>query len=402
MLVVTTLTLTAPSVSAVGANQNDFGLSMDLPDNMSGVNSSFAANLSGFAPVYFSDFGELDVNDDEDWLAVNLAANEGLALQLSFNTTYTSANGSTYTNDFDLAIYDANGNSMDSSYMFNPESVSTNNSATPHGGTVYVQVYRYDGYGFYTLDIWTFSTSTGNGTGGNGTGGNGSAIPSPCTGNGNAPDILEPNDTPATATLASILPVACTGLSVEINSAGVANDDYYEIQMISGVTYYFNLTFLHTGGDIDATLEDATGSLLSFNSFVSMSSSSDNEAAAYTALSNFTAYFKVYHYASFGGGVLTNNYDISLTTNLPGGGQSFQSVTVTMNGTTDSMLEFTGLTIGDTYLYNHSNVQFFLNDTESWSMPSNGNFSATATTMMANATSASPVCKNLNTVLYQC
>ena len=390
MLVVTTLTLSAPSVSAVGPNQNDFGLSMDLPDTMSGLNSSFVANLSGLAPVYFPDFGEFDVNDDEDWLAVNLSAYEGLALELSFNSTYTSANGTTYSNDFDLAIYDANGNFIDESYMYNPESVSTNNSATPHGGTVFIQMSRYDGYGFYTLELWTFSTSTGNGTGGNSSGGN--AIPSPCTGNGTAPDILEPNDSPATATVASLLPVICTGLSVEISSAGVANDDYYEIQMISGVTYYFNLTFYHSNGDVDATLQDASGNSLSFNNFASMSSSSDNEAASYTAASNFTAYFKVYHYSSFGSvGVIANTYAVSITTNLPGGGQSFQSVTVTMNGTTDSMLEFTGLTVGDSYLYNYSNVQFFLNDTESWSAPTNSTLNATATTMLANATSASPL-----------
>ena len=373
MLVVTTLTLTAPSVSAVGPNQNDFGLSMDLPDNMSGVNSSFVANLSGFAPVYFSDFGEFDVNDDEDWIAVNLSANEGLALQLSFNTTYTSANGSTYTNDFDLAIYDVNGNIMDESYMFNPESVSTNNSATPHGGTVYVQIYRYDGYGFYTLDIWTFSTSTGNGTGGNGTG-----TPTNCAGSGTlVSDILEPNDTTGTATQATMLPIVCTGLSIHTST----DPDYFEIDMISGVTYYANITFNGANGDIDTNWNSATGAYLS-----SSGTTGSIESMTVTSTSNQTTFLQVFGY--FGS---TNIYAISITTNLPGGGQSFESVSVTMNGTTDSMLEFTGLTIGDTYLYNHSNVQFFLNDTESWSAPTNGTLNATATTMMANATSTNLV-----------
>jgi hypothetical protein len=161
MLVFTTLTLAVPTVSAIGPNQNDFATSMDLPDNMSGINSSFVANLTGFAPVFFSDFGEFDVNDDEDWVAINLSANEGVALELSFNTTYTSANGSTYTNDFDIAIYDVNGNMMDSSYMFNPELVSTNNSATSHGGTVYVQMYRYFCYVFYSVVLCSFCNSYG-------------------------------------------------------------------------------------------------------------------------------------------------------------------------------------------------------------------------------------------------
>lgn len=373
MLVVTTLTLTAPGVSAVGANQNDLNTSLDLPDNMSGINSTFVANLSGFAPMSFSDFGEFDVNDDEDWVAVNLATNEGLALELSFNNTYTSSNGTQYTNDFDIAIYDVNGNAMDSSYMFNPEYVSTNNSATPHGGTVYVQMSRYNGYGFYTLEVWTFSTSSGNGTGGNGTG-----TPTNCTGTATlVSDILEPNDTTGTATQATMLPVVCTGLSIHTT----ADSDYFEIDMISGVTYYANITFNGGIGDIDTNWNSATGAYLS-----SSGSTGSLESMTVTSTSNQTTYLQVYGFSG-----ATNVYDISITTNLPGGGQSIESVSVTMNGTTGSMIEFTGLTIGDTYLYNHSNVQFFLNDTESWSTSTNGNFTATATTMMANVTSVSPL-----------
>ena len=101
--------------------------------------------------------------------------------------------------------------------------------------------YRYDGFGTYDLEFWTWSTSS---TGGGGGSSNGTAIPSPCNGNSVAPDILEPNDDQATATLASILPIYCTGLSVDIDAAGIENEDYYEIEMITGVTYYFNLTFI--------------------------------------------------------------------------------------------------------------------------------------------------------------
>ena len=96
MLVFTTLTLATPTASAIGPNQNDFATGFDLPDNMSGISSTFVANLSVFDPVYFSHFGVFDVNDDEAWVAVNLSANEVMALELSFNSTYTSSNGSTY------------------------------------------------------------------------------------------------------------------------------------------------------------------------------------------------------------------------------------------------------------------------------------------------------------------
>ena len=122
--------------------------------------------------------------------------------------------------------------------------------------------------------------------------------------------------------------------------------------MISGVTYYFNLTFTHANGDVDATLQDASGSSLSFNNFGYMSSSSDNEAGEYTATSNFTAYFKVYHYSSFGStGTVANVYDIEISTDNPGGGQSFSTIDVSLNNLTNVTLEMTGLTVGDTYQY---------------------------------------------------
>jgi len=342
MLLIMVFSSTLSNVSAVGSNQNDIGTSGgDLPDNISSPTSIpnliFSSSITGS--------GELVSGTDQyDYLRVSLAANEGLAVELSFDQA----------DDFDLAIFDSTQMAIDDSYMFNPETVTTNGTST--SGTVYIEIYGYSfgsmSNGSYDITIWKFTTSSTGGGSGSG-GSSGIAIPSPCTGNGTtAPDILEPNDTPATATLASLLPVYCTGLSVEISSAGVANDDYFEIQMISGVTYYFNLTFSHASGDIDATLQDASGASLSFNGFVSMSSSSDNEAAEYTATTNFTAYFKVYHFSSFGStGVVANVYDIELSTNNVGGGQSFSTIDVTMNNLTNVTIEMSGLTIGDTYQY---------------------------------------------------
>ncbi len=371
MLLSTVVTVAGP-VQAVGANQTDFGLQGDLPDNMSAVTSNFTAPLAGLAPFSGTDYGQLDVNDDEDWLAINLSANEGVTLSLSFNTTYTSSNGSTYTNDFDLAIYDASGNSLDSSYLNNPEVVSTNNSATQHTGIVYVQIFRYTGYGWYVVDIWTFSTSSGNGTGGNGT-----SPPSNCVGNNTLnSDILEPNDTQATATQATTLPVSCTGLSLHTTT----DEDYFEVQMISGVTYYTNVTFLHSGGDIDTQWESASGSFLD-----SSGSVSDNEAMSYTSTSNQTTYIRVYGYNS-----ATNTYGIDITTNLPGGGQSMESIDVTSTGLTSAAITFSGLSIGTNYNYNYSSAQAMLDGTISWSNSTNVSFNATATTMTYNVSVPQP------------
>ena len=328
------------TVSAVGSNQNDIGTSGgDLPDNLSSTTSIpnliFSNSITGS--------GELvSITDEYDYLRVSLASNEGLAVELSFDQA----------DDFDLVIYDSSAQIIiDDSYSYNPETVSTNGSST--GGMVYIEISAYSfgslSNGSYDITIWKFTT----GSGGGGSGSSGMAVPNPCNGNGTtAPDILEPNDTPATATLASLLPIYCTGLSVEINAAGVANDDYFEIQMISGVTYYFNLTFSHANGDIDAELEDSSGFTLSFNNFAYMTSSSDNEAGEYTATSNFTAYFRVYHYSSFSAaGAVANVYDVEISTDNPGGGQSFSSMDVTMNSFTNVTLEMTGLTVGDTYQY---------------------------------------------------
>ena len=392
MLVLTSLSLGALTASAIGPNQSDLGYNGDLPDNSTAVMSSQAViNVSGLAP--FSSgvlYGEFDVGDDEDWFTVQLNANEGLTVEISYNTTYTSANGTSYFNDFELWMYDSSMNVMDSSIGNNPEIVSTNSSTSGHGGTAYIRMVRYDGYGSYGLEMWSFSTSS---TGGNGSSGgsNGSSIPNPCTGTSTFPDILEPNDTPATATLASILPIDCTGLSVEINSAGVANDDYYEIQMISGVTYYFNLTFTHTNGDIDATLEDASGMSLSFNNFVYMTSSSDNEAAEYTATTNSTNYFKVYHYSSFPSGAVSNVYDVEITTDLPGGGQTIESLGVTQTSLTSSEVDVSGLTSGTNYTVSYSSYQDFMNGTRSTSTSNTVPFTANGTQYNTTLTVQNPV-----------
>ncbi|MEZ8112254.1 MAG: thrombospondin type 3 repeat-containing protein [Candidatus Poseidoniaceae archaeon] len=372
MLLSTVVTVAGP-VQAVGANQTDLGLQGDLPDNMSAVTSNFTAPLAGLAPFSTTDYGQLDVNDDEDWLAINLSANEGVAISLSFNTTYTSSNGSTYTNDFDLTIYDANGTAMDISYAYNPEIVSTNNSATQHNGIVYVQIFRYAGYGWYVLDIWTFSTSSGNGTGGNGT-----TTPSNCVGNNTLmSDILEPNDTQATATQAATLPVSCSGLSIH----STLDEDLFEIQMISGVTYYANVTFLDISGDIDLSWESSTGAYISGSS-----STSDNEAMSYSSAVNQTTYIAVYGWSG-----ATNTYDIDITTNLPGGGQSMESIDVMSTGLTSATLTFSGLSIGTTYNYNYSSAQVLDDGTTYWSNSTNMSFNATATTMVYNVTVSQPL-----------
>jgi len=219
--------LSAPSVSAVGPNQNDLNSGGDLPDNttVNITNYIFSGSYNGN--------GELDYGDDSDYLKVALSATQGLSASLSFPSTTTFSNGTTVTNDFDLLFFDSSLNYLDDSYAYNPETLTTNTTGST-GGMVYIQIYRYAGAGTWNLTLNKFTVSSG--TGGNGTGGSGSSITN-CSGNGTtAPDILEPNDSMTAATSASLLPLFCSGLSIHSSS----DEDFFEIDMISGVTYYVN------------------------------------------------------------------------------------------------------------------------------------------------------------------
>ena len=189
LLLLGTMTVT-PAVGAVGPNQSDMGMtSGDLPDNLSTPTSIPNLIFSGST----TGSGELvSGTDDFDFLRVALNTNEGLAAELSF------ASG----DDFDLEILDTNQNSMAYSFFGNPETVSTNGSLTNHGGMVYIGIsaYSFAGTsGAWNLTIWKFTTGS---TGGGGGTGNSSEAHRP-TLHGQrttTSDILEPNDSVATAT----------------------------------------------------------------------------------------------------------------------------------------------------------------------------------------------------------
>ncbi|MDP6199611.1 MAG: hypothetical protein QF531_02470, partial [Candidatus Poseidonia sp.] len=353
----------APTAQAVGPNQNDLNSGGDLPDNtsVSITNYIFTSTYSGS--------GELDYGDDNDILRVALNANQGLSATLSFPATTTFANGTTVTNDFDLSFSDSQQAFMGMSWANNPETLSTNTSTTAHGGMVYIDIYRYSGAGTWNLTLTKFTVGS---TGG---GGNGTTSITNCTGAGTlTSDILEPNDVTSTASPASILPLSCTGLSIY----NTGDTDYFEIQMIAGVTYYANITFNSVNGDIDTGWDTATGSFLD-----SSTSTSNLESMQVTALTNQTTYLDVYGWSG-----ATNVYSIEITTDNPGGGQSFQSVDVSIVNTTHATLSFSGLTNGTTYGYNHTYGQVHLDADQFWGPSTSGNFTANGTTHTVNITVA--------------
>ena len=353
-----------PAVQAVGPNQNDLNSGGDLPDNTSVniTNYIFSGSYSGS--------GELDYGDDNDFLKVALNANQGLSATLSFPSTTTFSNGTTVNNDFDLLFYNANLSMMGSSWMSNPESLSTNTSSLAHGGMVYIDILRYAGAGTWNLSLYKFTVS--NGTGGGGSGG--SSVTN-CTGAGTlVSDILEPNDSTTTATSASLLPLTCTGLSIHSST----DVDYFEIDMTAGVTYYVNVTLNGANGDLDTGWDTAGGTFLD-----SSGTTGNLESMQVTATANQTTFVDVYGWQS-----ATNTYDIEITTDNPGGGQSAESVEVSIINTTHATLSFSGLTNGTTYSYNHTYGQLHLDDDEYWATSSNGSFNATNSTHEINITVA--------------
>ncbi|MGB0199980.1 MAG: hypothetical protein ACPF9X_01490, partial [Candidatus Poseidoniaceae archaeon] len=105
MLALVSYSITLTNVSAVGSNQNDIGTSGgDLPDNLSSPTSIpnliFSNSITGTGDL-------VQGTDDFDYLRVALSANEGIAVELSFNSV----------DDFDLAVFDSNFMLIDDSFM---------------------------------------------------------------------------------------------------------------------------------------------------------------------------------------------------------------------------------------------------------------------------------------------
>jgi hypothetical protein len=355
-----------PGVLAIGPNQNDLNSGGDLPDNttVNITNYIFGSTYTGT--------GELDWGDDADYLRVALSNTQGLSATLSFANTTTFSNGTTVSNDFDLGLYDSSLNSIAFSWNSNPESVTTNGSS--HGGMVYIEISRWSGSGAWTLNLYKFTVNNGSGGNGTGGGGGGGSITN-CTGNNTTnPDILEPNDTTGTASPASILPLSCTGLSID----SINDIDFFEINMIAGVTYYANITFTHTNGDIDAGWDTAGGTSLD-----SSTSTSNIESMQVTATVNQTTYLDVYPW-TFGSTTFANTYDIEITTDNPGGGQTFETVQVALVNSSSASLSFSGLTNGTTYAFNYTYGQEFMDGSQTWANSTTGNFTANGTTHSLN------------------
>ena len=205
-----------------------------------------------------------------------------------------------------------------------------------------------------------------------------SGIPNPCIGNGTnaagniVSDVLEVNDAQSTATKASILPVSCTDLSLHAST----DSDYFEVQLITGVTYYVNVSFSHAIQDVDVEWEDSNGSFLT-----SGRSTTDNEALTFTATQNITSYVRVYPFIFGTANPIT--YNITIETDNPGGGQSLELAYVNILNETNATVSFAGLQANTTYNYTTVLTQDMIGNTSVSYSLGNGTFNSSNMTTYA-------------------
>ena len=207
-----------------------------------------------------------------------------------------------------------------------------------------------------------------------------SGIPNPCLGGGTnatgtiVSDVLEVNDAQSTATQASILPVSCTDLSLHAST----DSDYFEVQLVTGVTYYVNVTFLHAIQDVDVEWDDINGSFLASGGSVS-----DNELLTVTATQNITSYVRVFPYIGFVGGTNPISYNITIETDNPGGGQSLELAYVNIANQTNATVSFAGLQSNTTYNYTTVLTQDMIGNTSVSYSLGNGTFNSSNSTTYA-------------------
>jgi len=200
-----------------------------------------------------------------------------------------------------------------------------------------------------------------------------SGIPNPCIGNGTnaagniVSDVLEVNDAQSTASPASILPISCTDLSLHSST----DVDFFEVQLVTGVTYYVNVTFSHAIQDVDVGWDDVNGSFLTSGASVT-----DNEFLTFTATQNITSYVDVYPYLGFGGTSNPITYNITIETDNPGGGQSLELAYVNIVNDTNATVSFAGLQSNTTYNYTTVLTQSMIGNTSVSYSLGNGTFNS--------------------------
>ena len=192
------------------------------------------------------------------------------------------------------------------------------------------------------------------------------------SGGGTGGDMYEPNDSITAATTISSLPLSNSNLSIHTTS----DYDFYAVSMISGVTYWYNITFTNSNGDLDMDLLDSSGSQLGFSA-----GTSNVESISYTPTTNLTGYLDV-----FGWSGAMNTYAMTIESSVGGGTPPAATPTmgVNMADKFSATAALSNLTIGATYMLDSTLYEFYVDgSTTNTSLPMM-NWTATSSTYTHN------------------
>ena len=222
-------------------------------------------------------------NSDDDYYTLNLTSGSMVWVNLTFSHN---------VGDLQLNVYEWNGLN---NWMVDYSHSNSNNEQVifnvTSSTTYYVQVFSSGGASNYSFSVQSTATPP---------------PPTPTV------DVNEPNDSFTAATaVGTSLPYSQTNLSIH-NST---DDDFFSFPAISGVTYWVNISFTNSNGDLDLELYDGSQSLVDTSSSVT-----DDESVSDTPSSNMTMYAYVYGWAS-----AINNYDITIEGSS--GGSNLTNVT---------------------------------------------------------------------------
>jgi len=227
------------------------------------VNSTTAANIhnAGQDDYFTLNLGTGSMN------FVNLSFLHSTA-DLQLNVYYTNSIGN------NILIDNSHGSADNEQVVFN---LTTNS-------TIIIWVFSSGGTSWYNLSLESTGTPP----------------PPPSSG-----DVNEPNDSFATAT-----PISSPSSQSSLTIHNASDDDFFSISAVAGTTYWVNISFTHSQGDLDMDFYDSSQSQVDWSA-----GTGNSESVTYTPSTNQTLYAQV-----FGWGSATNTYSVTFGGLSSGGG----------------------------------------------------------------------------------
>jgi len=240
-----------------GSSQDDMGSGMDAGDGLSSATEIQASSGTGY----------LGSTDTYDYYKVSVSSGQTVSVSL------TPPSGS----DFDIALYDTDQSSVDSSTLGGSQTDSVEGTAS-ESGYFYFEIYRYAGSGIYSLTVTESGTtaSSQNDMGAN-TDAGGSASEALTISTGSGTGYVDSTDTA----------------------------DYYKIAVSEGSTITATLT-PPSGSDFDLYLYDSDETQVDYS--VYGLNQTDNVSYDVTSAGDY--YVRVFCYSGSG----TYTLDVSTTT----------------------------------------------------------------------------------------